>query len=112
MNSTGTITEALLPILRESVPVAAIMAIVALAALNFRIKKRANEKIDRASNFGEKDNYSRSELFSKIAMGSAILLLIPYTVSVAGLFNEIANILIGLLGVIWVVSTLISILLL
>ena len=112
MNSTSTISEALVPILRDSVPVAAIMAIVALTALSFRMKKRASEKIDDAKNLDEKENYSQSEFFSKIAMASAILLLIPYIVSVAGLFNEIANIFIGILGVIWVVSTLISIFLL
>lgn len=112
MNSNSIIPDSLVSILSESIPVAAFAAIVALAALSFNIKQRATERINNASNFDEKENFSRSEFFSKIGMASAIVLLIPYTLSVAGLFNAIANILILILGCVWIISTLISIFLL
>ncbi|KAB7514601.1 hypothetical protein DM867_05635 [Halosegnis rubeus] len=112
MNSTGTFPESLPPILEESVPIAGIMAILAAATLNFYVKKRASNQKESAGNFGEKKNYSRAESSSKIALASAILGLIPYILSVAGIFNEIANIVLGVLVFFWVVSTIISIFLL
>jgi uncharacterized membrane protein len=112
MDLTSTISESLIPILRQSIPVAAIAGIVALAALSFKIKRTATDRKDDASDFDEKENFRRSEFASKIGMISTILLLFPYTISVAGLFNQIANSLIIIFGIVYLLSTLISVLLL
>lgn len=112
MDPTSTISKSLIPILRESIPVTAIAGIVAFAALSFKIKRTATNRKDDASDFDEKKNFRRSEFLSKIGMVLAILLLIPYTISVAGLFNQIANSLIIIFGGVSLVSTLIGVLLL